>query len=243
MTARLDLGLPARQSLAQSVAQGLLEAIRDGRLAPGEKLPSEAELRAQLEVGRSTIREALNGLVLLGAIEVRHGQGTFVRDPASSGALDGMSDALRGRVDVELLEAREATELAIAQHAAHRATLEDLEQLRALLDATEARIREERPVAEEASRFHLLLAQAAKNRILLRFIENIMGLLEERGEELTAIPGYPEWELAAHRRLLDAVAAGDGDEARREMASHLAAMRTIHLEGWESFRTPDAANE
>ena len=237
MTGRLQMVLPARRSLAQSVAQGLLEAIRDGRLQAGEKLPSETELREELQVGRSTIREALNGLVLLGAIEVRHGQGAFVCDPASSSALDGVSDTIRGRIDVELLEAREVTELAIAQYAAYRAEAEDIEGLRTLLRETEARIDRGEPVAREASVFHLRLAQAAKNRILLRFIENMMELLQERGDELTVIPGYPRWELTAHRDLLDAVASGDGDRARNEMARHLAHMRAIHLEGWDSFQS------
>lgn len=236
MTGRIDVALPARRSLAQSVAQGLLEAIRDGRLKAGEKLPSETELREQLQVGRSTIREALNGLVLLGAIEVHHGQGAFVRDPASDAALDGVHDVLRGRIDIELLEAREATELAIAQHAANRAGPEDLAALVALLDDTEARLERGEPVAREASLFHLRLAEAAKNRIFLRFIENIMELLQERGDELTLIPDYPRWELEAHRRLLAAVESGDGDRARDEMAVHLASMRTIHLEGWQAFR-------
>ena len=75
---------PPRYKLAETVAQQLLAQVRSGAYAPGARMPSERELMASLEVGRSTIREALNGLAVLGVIEIRHGQGAFVvnTDPA-----------------------------------------------------------------------------------------------------------------------------------------------------------------
>src|ERR1700757_1807542 len=81
--ARAEFSLkPApRQKLAETVAQQLFEAIRD--LPPGTRVPPERELTKELGVGRSTVREALNGLALMGVVDIRHGQGVFVTGDSS----------------------------------------------------------------------------------------------------------------------------------------------------------------
>src|SRR5712691_5056477 len=79
----LTLRPTQRRKLTEEVAQQLLGQIRERRLAPETRMPSERELMRALGVGRSTIREALNGLALLGVIEIRHGQGVFVAGGAS----------------------------------------------------------------------------------------------------------------------------------------------------------------
>jgi GntR family transcriptional repressor for pyruvate dehydrogenase complex len=232
----LNIEPAVRRSLPQVVAQQLLDLIREGALGPGDRLPSESELKARFGVGRSTIREALNGLVLIGAIEVRHGQGAFVVNGATGIATGRLDEAVRSSVTRELLEAREAMELSIARLAAERATDEDLTELRKLLDDAADLVARTGAAVEEAARFHLLLAEAAQNEIFGEFIEMILGLLRERGEDMSKAPGYGQWELEAHRALLDAVASGDGERAQRAMARHLNDMRVILFEGWETFR-------
>ena len=232
---KLPIEQPIRESLPQIVARQLLGLINSGALNPGDQLPPEPELRAQFGVGRSTIREALNGLVLVGAIEVRHGQGAFVLanhlDKAT--ALDA---AVRRSVTNELLEAREAMELTIARLAAERATQSDIIALRRLLDEADQKVHAGGVAFEEAAQFHLLLAEAAQNELFASFVEMILGYLSERGVDLSADHDYNVWELDAHRRVLDAVASGDGDLAQAAMAQHLSDMREIHSVGWASFR-------
>ncbi|HEU4975347.1 MAG TPA: FCD domain-containing protein [Baekduia sp.] len=225
---------PVRRNLAQAVAEQLMQLITSGQLTPGERLPSEADLKDRFGVGRSTIREALNGLVLLGAIEVRHGQGAVVVGAPTSAqsALDG---ALRKALNSELLEAREVMEIAIARRAAERASDEDLERLKGVLDAAGAKVACEGTAIPEATQFHLVLAEAAKNRIFAEFLQSIMPLLEQRGDELRQ-EGYAEWELEAHRIVFDAVASGDEERAARAMARHLQDMRSILRDGWPAFR-------
>lgn len=231
----LPIQQPVRRSLAQVVAEQLLDLIRAGALKPGDRLPSEAELKERFGVGRSTVREALNGLVLVGAIEVRHGQGAFVLgDGAVPGS--GLDAAVRKGITRDLLEAREANELAIARYAAERATDEDLEEIRALLVEAEAKLSRGAPVVDEAARFHLLLAEAAQNEIFGAFMSMISEMLRERGQDLSRAQGYEQWELEAHQRLFEAVASGDGERAQRAMARHLGDMRAILLNGWEPFR-------
>ena len=126
-------------------------------------------------------------------------------------------------------------ELAIARLAAERATEEDLAAAQALLDAAAERIAREGAAVEEAARFHLVLAEAAQNALFVEFVEMILGLLTERGEDLRSVDGYSAWELDAHREVLAAVASGDGARAQRAMSRHLADMRSIFVDGWSDF--------
>jgi GntR family transcriptional repressor for pyruvate dehydrogenase complex len=225
---------PVRRNLAQAVAGQLMQLITSGQLQPGDRLPSETELKERFGVGRSTVREALNGLVLLGAIEVRHGQGAVVigAPTPTQSALDG---ALRKALNSELLEAREVMEIAIARCAAERGSDDDFGRLRAILDEADAKVAQEGVAIAEATTFHLVLAEAAKNRIFAEFLQSIMPLLEQRGTELREV-GYAEWEVGAHRAVYSAVASGDGERAARAMARHLQDMRVILRDGWAAFR-------
>lgn len=224
----------SRQSLAQFVAHQLLDLVTSGRLRAGDRLPSESELKERFGVGRSTIREALNGLVLLGAIEVRHGQGAVVvGPPVRVGALDA---ALRTARDADLIEVRRALEPAIAEVAAERATEDHLEEIRAVLDEGERHLAEEGAAVPESVGFHLRLAEATGNPFFIRFIELSGEVMSERGERLQLAEGYAEWELRMHRQLYDAVAARDGARARAEMERHLDDAREVILDGWDAFR-------
>src|SRR3954447_23390307 len=125
--ARVTLAPASRQKLSQTVAEQLIEAFR--HLPPGTKVPSERILTKELSVGRSTVREALNGLAVLGVLEIRHGQGAFVSDPAAA-APDAMSSrpdspltvALERGVTREFIEARLLVEVGVARLAAERRT-------------------------------------------------------------------------------------------------------------------------
>ena len=227
--AALDLEPARRQKLAETVAEQLLSRIRAGRLAPGTRIPSERELMAALGVGRSTIREALHGLALLGVIDIRHGQGAFVADrPAVPQTPAAIEHALRKGVTRDLLEARGGMELLIAELAAARRTDADLRELEAVLELAAQAVAEGRVAARHSAQFHLELAEAAHNEVLAGFVRSIVELLAERGPVLERQPGYAEWELAEHRALYEAVKAGDRALAVERMRAHLAAMMDHH---------------
>jgi GntR family transcriptional repressor for pyruvate dehydrogenase complex len=218
-----------RQKLAETVAQQLLEGIRTNRLAPGTRIPSERELMSALGVGRSTIREALNGLALLGVIEVRHGQGAFVAArPTVPQTPAAIETALAKGVTRDLLEARGGMELLIAELAALRRTEADLRELEAVLAHSAAELAAGRSAAAPSAQFHLELAEAAHNEVLAGFVSSILELLVERGPRLETEPGYAEWELGEHRGLYEAVRAGDAPLAVERMRAHLDAMMRHH---------------
>jgi GntR family transcriptional regulator, transcriptional repressor for pyruvate dehydrogenase complex len=227
--AGLSLTPPSRRKLTQTVAEQLLNEIRRRRLAPGTRMPSERELMQALNVGRSTVREALNGLVMLGVIEIRHGQGAFVTErPRSQAEPEAIAAALAKGVTRDLLEARRPVEIEMARLAAERRTAADLSEIEAVLDAHQ-RARTDQQAARSSARFHRLLAQAAHNEVLAGFVASYQKLLAERGPLLEEqIEGYREWELAEHRRLHEAVRDGDAELAAKRMRAHLTEVAKLH---------------
>src|SRR5579862_5124152 len=192
-TPRLALTPVPRRKLAESVAQQLLEAVRG--LPPGTRVPSERELTKELGVGRSTVREALNGLALLGVIEVRHGQGAFVvgdvEEETESGVLE---TALERGVTKEFVEARLVVEVEVARMAAERRTDEDLKQLESALEEQERRLSGAvEPLLDTAANFNVVLAEAAHNEVLVAIIQSFVGLmLEKRGPKIYSLEGFRE---------------------------------------------------
>src|SRR5207344_1201563 len=128
--AKVTLSPAPRRKLSETVAEQLLAAVRE--LPPGTKVPSERELTKELGVGRSTVREALNGLAMLGVVEIRHGQGVFVTgEPAPVNEPSAITAALERGVTHEFIEARLIVEVEVARLAARRRTDEDLARLSA----------------------------------------------------------------------------------------------------------------
>ena len=228
MSSEISLQPTPRRKLTQAVAEQLLEHIRQQRLTPGTRMPSERELMTALNVGRSTVREALNGLALLGVIEVRHGQGAFVAALPQDNMPEELGAALAKGVTRDLLEAREVIEVKVARLAALRHTKADLRSMQASLRAQRAAMSDEHSPAPESANFHLEVAEAAHNEVLAGIVGSFMPLLEELGPALEELPGYQEWELEEHRQIVEAIASGDGDRAAHRMAEHLNAMVRHH---------------
>ena len=153
-----------RHQLAETVAQQLLAQValvRAGRHTPAIRTRADQPGRRPFHV-----REALNGLAIMGVIEIRHGQGAFVvhTDPATPpGALTA---SLAKGVTRDLLEARVAVELTIAELASRRRTRADIREIEAILEVHAALLERDEPAAEAAARFHLELAEAAHNEVL-----------------------------------------------------------------------------
>lgn len=219
--ASLEINRAPRKKLAETVAQQILYAVRD--LPPGTRLPPERELTQRLKCGRSTVREALNGLAMIGVIEIRHGQGVFVAElpPVPR----DQPDAEPKVITPELLEARRIVEVELARLAAERRTEEDLQEMQKLLDHHRTRMDDfERPVVE-ASQFHLLVADAARNRVLAGVVRPFFRLAFELGPQLyQTTEGYAHWELEQHTKIRDAIESGDGELARLRMLEHVTSM-------------------
>ena len=210
---------------ARTTLAYLRRRITTGDWAVGSRIPIEPELTEILGVGRSTVREAVRSLASIGMLETLPGRGTFVRSSTPTSAV--LSEFLTAYTLEELLSYRRALEVEAAQQAALHRTEEDLEALEAAV-ATPLRA-EGCPVhhgpelsTDLAARFHYLLFDAAKNRLLASLYAGITEKLAEPAhrERLTHA-GDADSMQSEHERIVDAVRRQDFIDAVHAMADHM----------------------
>jgi GntR family transcriptional repressor for pyruvate dehydrogenase complex len=213
-----------RPKLTEVVAQQLLDVIRG--LPEGARVPSERELTSELGVGRSTLREALHGLELLGEIEIRHGQGVFVSKPSSDKrGMAALTAAINQGVTHDLLEARKVVEVEVARLAGQRRTDAEISDLEAILKAHESCIDRGQSPAAEGMRFHLAVGYAAHNEVLAAVMRTLRKPMFDRGPSLYEdLEGFSGWELRQHTGIYVAIRDQNAGLAARRMAAHVAAM-------------------
>lgn len=202
----------ARRSLVDAAVDQLRRYIEEGRWPVGSRIPTEPELVGFLQISRNTVREAIRVLSVSGMLEVRQGDGTYVRTAVDAGPT--LRELCRADL-AEHLEARAVLEAATARLAALRRTPADLEQLTAAL----AR-RGERSgstslddfVAADLS-FHQGIARAAGNRTLAELYEFFARSIGQNLRQRLIGQDLPEPDLASHEAILDAIRRQDADGA------------------------------
>lgn len=219
-------------ALSERLADDIVGIIRDERLVPGDTLASSRELARRLSVTTPTVREALRRLEATGAVELRHGSGTYVgpgigrRLLANPHGVVVTRDAVR-----ELVEARLVLEPSIAEAAARARDPEGLAQMEtALGNALVPQVGDARP----AVHFHVALAATSGN-VMLR--ESVESLLEVRVQEQVAVRHrYDDRERdhAEHQRILSAVRDGDAAAARAVTAEHLGSILAVVTAGGDA---------
>jgi GntR family transcriptional repressor for pyruvate dehydrogenase complex len=219
----------AKQKTYELIAEQLLAEIGT-RLQPGDALPTERELTDSFKVGRSSVREGLRMLESRGVIEPI-GNGTFVvsalRSPLnrSLSLLLSLEEAnLR-----ELYELRWMLEGEAAALAAERRSDADLATMRTAIEEMAEGLSDRETYASADVRFHVAVAAATGNRVALHAMHAIRDLLERALEQVYGIPGSAARSLEQHRQILDAIEAGQAEEARSRMRTHLTRVeREIH---------------
>ena len=217
------LALEPRSATSVEVARKLLTYLLSGEVAPGSKIPSERALAATMNVGRSAVREALKAHTVLGLLEVRQGDGTYLASSSSDLLPDIMEWGLllgERRTD-ELVEARAEVEVSLAGMAGARRSEEDLEALEAAYARMAACSDDLEAYVEADVAFHLCVAQAAGNAVLAGFLGNVRSLLAAWTRRVILNLGETQVSLELHRDILRAVAAGDQEEARAAMGRHM----------------------
>jgi GntR family transcriptional repressor for pyruvate dehydrogenase complex len=213
-----------RKTTSQYVLAQIITLLTEGKLNPGDKLPTERELAALLGIGRPSVREALSALVLLGIIEQRQGRGTFLVDRIDHLPVEPYLYQLmltKERIFDDLLEVRELLEPAIAALAAERATEADLEEIRRALELFELEVEHgsDSEEAQAGALFHQTLAKATGNQTLARLIESLRGVLSATGYVLSEHERGAS--LDAHRALARAVLSRNAAQAESLMREHL----------------------
>jgi GntR family transcriptional repressor for pyruvate dehydrogenase complex len=215
-----------RPRLYEQLAQTLCEYIRDTGLQPGDRLPPERELAAQLGVSRVSVSQALVALEVQGIIDVRHGEGAVLVD--SHAELVTAVQARRRRL-AEVLEAREALEAKLAELAARRRTEADLLLIDDALAHMERELRDGGLGESGDERFHSAVTVAAHSGLLADLMDEIAIAIRESRIESLSQPGRPQQSLRSHERIAEAIRIGDPRAAADAMREHIELVSDIAL--------------
>lgn len=207
----------------EAIVEQIKAHIESGVWPEGTQLPSERELAEQLNIGRPSVREALRVLEVMGLIQIRPGQGTFVTERSKQSQQIQLLESMLQEDNhvVELLEVREFFEPQIALIAAQSATDEDIRRLEGILERMEKAVAEGGTGVDENIEFHLALTKAVGNRVLLQIHQLLLYLSRDPVERFFKVPGRLTRSLEGHREILAAIKERDPHKAQQSMLEHL----------------------
>jgi len=220
--------LATEQKLSRQLFEQLAVEIRSGRLAPGERLPTEQALTRAARVSRTVVREAVAALRAEGLVVTRQGVGAFVAPEPQHSPFRIEPERLQSLDNIlNVMELRLGVEIESAGIAAERATKAQVRAIGGALQALAHAIKSDRSAVEEDIGFHRAIAEATANPEFPRFLQfigrhliprrTVAGLPERMGGQRAYLALIQE----EHQRIYDAIAARDGKAAREAMRRHL----------------------
>jgi len=234
-----------KQRLSDGVVDQLKSLLAERNLRPGDKLPSERELSALFKVGRPSIREAIRTLDILGFVDIRPGQGIFVKEPNTDFYLKNLQDSvgmlmeMQQRTFIELLEVRVILETQTAFLAAVNARQKDLDLLdQAFEELEKAIIRYETTLRDEDMQtyinkdfaFHSAVAICSRNNVLHVMINFIEDLIKRSSRRFLSLPDLLKVSrefFAEHGKIREAIRSRSQAGAAEAMRSHLQHAREV----------------
>ncbi len=221
-----------RSRLYEEVGERLAEFVGESGMAPGDRFPAERDLAHRLRVSRTSVRQSFVVLQALGFVDVRHGEGVFLRRTRGFG--DSLAKLLERRRRLpDVLEAREALEVKLAELAAAHRGEDDLTAMRAALNQMDAEVSAGGLGTEGDAAFHHAIALAARNQVLLHLIDAMAEVIQESRVESLSEPGRPPRSLVAHRRILAAIESQSTKLAAEAMRLHLRVVADVSLLRWQ----------
>jgi DNA-binding FadR family transcriptional regulator len=208
----------ATPSLSDRLTEAILGIIRDADLGPGDAIPSARELAKRFELTTPTIREALRKLEATGAVEFRHGSGTYVGPTINNVVLaNPHRPPITKQSVLQLIGARLLIEPAVAREAAGARQADNLERLEAAV--TNALTPPGGPAF--ALNFHVELAAAAGNPLVEELLASLLKVRLREQQQIRQLYDNRTRDHEEHRAIVDAVRAGDADAAERLTREHL----------------------
>ncbi len=225
-----DFEVIRRQKVYEAVAEQIERLILK-KLKPGDKLPSERELAELLQVSRSSIRDAIRSMELMGMVEPRQGAGTIVCERPTEAAVNPFADALKRRQELvgELLDFRKMLEPPLAARAATHVSADEVLEMEEILQRQEAKLALGESAIEEDAEFHYSVALASGNSVVLKVLDLLMDLLRDTRQRSLQVPGRQQKSLAGHRKILAAIKRRDGEAAKSAMRRHIEDIEEIVL--------------
>ena len=214
--------IPDNRALSERINSQISDAIISGELKPGDRLPPERELADQFGVSRTVVRDAIKMLSGRGVLQVRRGAGIFVAT-AEETAMGRLANVLplQGAGLRDLFDVRKVLEAQGAEWAAQRRSAHHVERLRSIVDDARRHAEDLNVLSERDAQFHVAVAEASQNLVLVRVMFTLLDLLEAARRESLSIPGRPELSLSQHENVLGEIEARDPEKARRAMLEHL----------------------
>jgi len=212
------------KKIYEEIVEQLKEMISNGELKPGQKLPSERDMAESLGVSRASVREALTALEAIGILDIRPGEGTFVRETSVSATFAPLAMVLEMEQNPggQLMEVRRVLETEMAALAAQRATEEDLKNIKTNLNHMKTAQTISQSV-EADLRFHFTIAEATHNTILLRIMNTVADLMHNafrvQREELFADKGTEI--ICEHEAIYNAIRDRNSEAAKSKMLQHI----------------------
>ncbi|MDX1982884.1 MAG: FadR/GntR family transcriptional regulator [Bryobacteraceae bacterium] len=194
----------ARLSLSGNITEQITALIARGVWKPGDRIPGEHQLCQQFGVGRTSVREALRQLAVMGMVESHAGDGTFV----SAGLQD-------------LVETRLMLEASTAALAAVKATDEDLREIADAIAGMKASLDDPEAYLTHDLRFHMALGAATRNPMVRNLLATTRGYLQAWIKKTLQESGRAQLSIAEHRRILKALKARNPERARKAMEAHI----------------------
>jgi GntR family transcriptional repressor for pyruvate dehydrogenase complex len=195
----------------------LAELIRKGKFKPGDRLPSERALAAQLQISRATLREALRVMQLQGIIQSHRGAGNFI----AGGRAEDLALALDHLALQDIFELRLLIEPSIAALAAQRATARDISKLETILRRQAQEMVGNKLIAASDEAFHSALAETTHNHALMKIGTVLIQIIAPSRRKSLQTPQRARLSLASHQAILDAVRSRDARRAQSQMEEHL----------------------
>ncbi|SDZ67569.1 GntR family transcriptional regulator, transcriptional repressor for pyruvate dehydrogenase complex [Evansella caseinilytica] len=222
------------RKIYEEVTESLVEMIKRGDFHPGDKLDSVQQLAENFQVGRSAIREALSALRAMGLVEMRQGEGTYIKEFDPQLLTLPVNAAFLMKVDdvKNLLEVRKILEVGAAYTAARKRTDKDVESIEKILAEMEHIVGNEELGEKADFEFHMAIAKASKNTLLMSLMSNVSEMMVITMRETRRLWLYSEqttWErlYQEHKLIFEAIKKQDGALAQQRMLDHLVEVENV----------------
>ena len=209
--------------LIDQIIETISKLIAEGQLSPGDALPSERDLSLMLKVSRTSVRQALKALDILGVLEIKPGSRTYMNRSISKLLINPLKfmTLLHDLDNIELFETRKIIEVALTKLAVENASETDLENMRDALIDSKNNLNDPRKYINTEMDFHNAIFEGSGNRMLFAFMQSLDNLLIEAREKTVFAYLDLEDSLQQHTRIFDAIKERDPDKAGKAMLDHL----------------------
>lgn len=231
MTAKVELtGSDApivRQKLSDQVFDRLWAMIQSGELSPGDALPSERALMERFNVGRPAVREALQHMANKGLISISHGERSRVNELTAGIAFDQVDDVARLLLSADpanlenLKQLRKILEAGSIRIAARQSTPDDIAVLRSLVADQRSKLGDNGAFIEADIAFHVAIAKITANPLIETVTKAMLSWLFQHYKPLLHWSGREQTTLLEHERLVDFMEKNDVEQAEKIMRDHL----------------------